>query len=1447
SSPSSPSSPSSSSPNNNFPNSLTLSTNSKLQLEEGIVNAIARVEEETTTLTADVSQISVNQFITSLPLDINSSQVNLSAKTRELYSLANQSPNLNYETLTNLPSLNLTADIRGRFAGGDFNSQTVVKNSQVSLEGFADGILLSQLLPNTNNLNTENIKANLTLTSSVSDLVTFTLNYLDNQTFSSLPSLNLSTNIRGRLAQGNFNSEILVKNNQLSVEGVANRISFSQLFPNSNLKVNNLNGNLTLTSSVSDLLSFSANYVDNQSLSSIPSLNLKIDGNGNIAEGKVLLSTRVNNNQWQSRINTRNVNLETLNQQLSLVNQSSHISLAQLNNVNGEINLSGSLPSVSENKVIPINIDSANFETGKNTLKGKGNFNLVNLFSSPDINNLQLQVTANSNLNVIPVNQLLVSVSSEEKEEGFRLLPSSIDLDGRVNFQGVIKANQLLSNPLAENNVDIQGDLILTNFNVNQLGFESELRGKLTANSSLINLDLRGKEDVIAISLPREDVTLSPLNLTTPFFPSHIEIKQGRDSGFSLIGKRVDNQFNLVFSDFALETLALQPAINYGVKGKVKGVLSSDITVNLSDFSATGNISLDSFGLGNIVAKNFSTNFNFANSIAQLEDARLSFANTNYDLEGKFNFATQVVEGRMALEGRVEDIFATLQISDVDTLSALLTHWQTGDVFASADNIPPASVGDDTDSIKAQVNLLYIIDQQIRSMARDLQSGKIPNDLDIRGKYQGEILLAGKITSPEVNVNFEGNQWQWLPQQNFPNIVDSLGLVIEETQFIPIEKIALKASWQNQNFAVQPFELSMANSQVFFAGNLSATAQEGNFNVVNFPLDFLDNFIRFPLDLNSLISLDGTLSGDIFNPSIEGAVTLKNTALDGTIIDEEIKGIFAYNNYELKVNSIENQNITINASIPYHPLVTEDKSAFINVKLDSDRVKLLDIISQGKLSLNSGNIFSDLNIEIASINQLINNFKPELISIDGEINFDNALVNSVAINNAINLTGNVNIEKENQILNVEELKGIIDNADVTISGKLPLFNPISNNENPLSVKISEQKIDVQNLFSGKIEGDIIINGTALTPEIGGYVSLNNGNFVLPEGNLTAMANINNNQGIGNKWLSDNNPSNKGIFQPLLTDFTLKIADGQLAEWNLYRFLFGGEVTVNGGALDWQNLRADGTINVRRGAIYLGSPTPLTVLSSNTGFGQTTFFLSRTNENTITFNPNESILNPDINIEVQADIVDYSRKLPNTSRNEILDPIVRGGRGDNIQVVLRIEGGLAQLLPVLSGGVNDYCRVNSTTPIAEEVKLSANQLNEVAKCVNLAALNQEGKNLNLLNSPLVSLRSIPNRSEGELMNLIVGGQLLNLATQLQDLSGQDLFENGLVQFILVPLTNNISFGVNEKVSTWGKPLGMKDLRIFPLVEGVYEVKENSNVTVSYDYIYGEYKVRYQMRF
>ena len=155
---------------------------------------------------------------------------------------------------------------------------------------------------------------------------------------------------------------------------------------------------------------------------------------------------------------------------------------------------------------------------------------------------------------------------------------------------------------------------------------------------------------------------------------------------------------------------------------------------------------------------------------------------------------------------------------------------------------------------------------------------------------------------------------------------------------------------------------------------------------------------------------------------------------------------------------------------------------------------------------------------------------------------------------------------------------------------------------------------------------------------------------------------------------------------------------------------------------------------------MGGASPLTSLTSVSSIGQTTFFLSRTNENIITFRPEESILNPNIDIELQADIADYSRQLPNIQRNEVSDPIIRGGRAENIEVVLRIYGRLAQLFPVLSDDGYGVCRVPSSTPIAENIQLSPSQLSKVSQCINLAVLtNQQGTNLNLLNSSISVLK------------------------------------------------------------------------------------------------------------
>lgn len=1376
----------------NLPSSLVITADSQLHIDNnGLLNTVVKIDEEKTEFSANLNQVSLNQIINSFreeegkpklkENDNFASQINVSAKTRELYQLVRLPSNLN--------------------------------------------------------------------------------------NFSTINSLNLTGNFQGNFGDGNFNSQATVNNGVFTLDGKTQNISLSQFLPDSKLKAKNIHTNISLSSNFSELLSFAVNYIDTQTFSPLPSLNLQGKVNTNIAEGKVFLSTQVNNNQWQSQINSENLNLKSLNQQLAFLDSKSKINLADVENINSQINIGGNLLVFGEKVTsFPVNILSAVIESGKNIVNAKGKFNLVNVFTKPDVNNLQLQVTANSSLNVIPVNQLLSlnnnqknfvsqgkkevkknnQVSSLPNNKGMNFLPQSVNLDGKANFEGVFTATNLLTNPLGKNNLNLEGNLTLHNLNFSQLQFESLLTGKVIINpSQKIFFNLQGKEDIIAAEFINKKLSIPSANFTLPFTPNNIEINKSGNFPFNFQGRREENQFIASVKNFALETLQLKPVINYGIKGEIKGNLATNFAINLTDLTAKGDLKLDNLGIGNIIGKQFITNFNYQNNIAQLNNGRLKFAETVYDLQGKINLVTQNIEGKINLQGNIEDIFNTLQITDVATLTGLLKQWQNQDFFADASAIPSQFLDKKDDSIKTKINLLSRIDDQIRAIAKQVESGTIPNDLDISGGYKGEILLGGKLTKPEIGVNFEGNQWQWLPQQPFPNIVEGLGLIIQDSQAIPIQKIAVNANFKNDNLTVNPFLLNVANSQIFFAGNLSPETQEGKFKIKDFPLDFITAFFPLPFDVNSIIDMEGNLAGNLLNPEIKGNLVLNNTAIDGAIIEDKINTKFTYQNYQLDIATFDTKNIKFNAILPYHPLNLEEKLAEINLHLNTENITFLELFTRGNLQLQEGKISTNLRITTASLSQLFNNFNLDQIRVGGNINFEEAKINSITLNTPINLSGEVNLLEDKQAIDVTNLQAKINNTDVNISGILPLIKPLENNENLLTLNIPNQALQIKDIYSGKVDADITIDGTVLKPQIGGYVNLNGGNFSLPEAETTITKSEN--KQLWQDWLGDSSSSNSYFFQPEFKDFALKLNNTQAIERRLYRFLFGGELSLNGSVLDWQNIRADGAINIRRGQIYLGGASPLTSLSSDLAVGQTTFFLSRTNKNIITFQPDENILNPDIDLEFQGDIVDYSRQLPTTQRNEISDPILKGGRGETIRVVLKIDGGLAQLLPVLSDNGYGICRVPSSTPISNNIQLSPSQLNKVSQCINLTVLNQQGTNLNLLNSPLVSLSSTPNRSEGELINLIIGGQLLNLATQLQELSGEELFENGLVQFLVVPLANNISFGINEKVSTWGKPLGMKDLRVFPLVEGVYEVKDNSNVTVSYDYIYGEFKVRYQMRF
>jgi hypothetical protein len=1376
--------------------------------------------------TAQGKQIPVQKLWPELPLETTlvASNVKIQGTVNELLALGEQRPS----------SLNVTADATLAVGAGIVNATTNLNAETTQVLASINQVSLEDIFPSIP-VEVEGTQVNLSV--STEELLALARQPFELNNFANLDSLNANADLQLAIGTGKVNANANLKSNSVQITAITNNLSPQEILPNLPVDVRNVDAQLNASARVGDLLVLATNYLDNQTLTPIPSLKLTTDANLDLADGRVSVLANVQNNQWQANINAREVNPEILARQLSLWPDRETLNLA---NLNAKLNLAGKVePLLKPNPTLPIEAKSVALNLGENSVKAKGNLTIVNLLTQPDVSTLQLNIDAKSDLATLPINLILDRFNT--------LVSQEINLIGKADFKGTINGKNILSNPLGAGNLAVKGDLKLANFSFNNAQFEPLLTGVVTIISDQkIAIDLRGKQDAIALAITPGNLPIPNTNITIPYLPDLIEIRQGGEAGIMVEGRREGKLFIASVNNFPLELFRIAPGIEYGVVGVIEGNVKADLALNLFDFTTTGKIVVKEPGIGNIQATEIASSFSYQDNLVQLETASLKFGDTEYNLEGGINLSSGAINGKLNLEGNVQDIFATIKLSDFETMTSILKQIQDREYLASTGEIESISLGNPGSSLGEQLNLLAQIDRQIKEIAASIEAGKVPNELEIIGKYEGEVTLGGKISKPEIQVNLEGTNWQWLPQKSFPNIVQSLGLVIEENQAIAIPKILINGQFKNGQIEVEPLQLNVGRSQIYFAGNLSLEQQSGEFKVENFSVDLVKNFLPLPVDIAGGINLEGRLEGNLVNPQIQGKINLTNVALEGQLLETNIAGEFNYTDYKLNFNTTAPEEIQIAAVVPYNPLVKTDEPVEVKLNLEKEAIALIGTLTAGQIELVGGEAKANINLQVPSLDSLVKNFSLDQIILQGNLTLAEAEIASIALSKPVHLTGKINLVDGPKAIQVEELDATYGETQINIAGVLPLLRPIKNNNNPLQVKIGQQDLNLEGLYSGKVSGDLKIVGTALTPEIGGEFYLGNGTLDLPsESGLEKTQNI----GAWYQWIGNVSKETAGIFQPKLKNFNIDLEGLELVRWGLYRFIFGGNLAVNGNLLDFANLSAGGAINFQRGEIYLGGssgigqiPTP-----TNPTASQTTFFLSRANDNQLSFNPQQGILNPRVDLVVEADITDYSRQLPTTQRNEIPEPLSRSGQAETLRVTLTINGQAQQLLPTLAGDTTQLCRLPLDGPIPGKEGFAQKKLDRVAKCVDIKSIQAEGTNLGLLDSPIVELSSIPSRSQAELINLIVGGQLLELAQQLQDLSDETLFQFGVVQFILVPLAQNVGFVVNETVSTWGQPLGMKDLRVFPLVEGVYELQKKSNVTVSYDYIFNEFKVRYQLRF
>lgn len=1362
------------------------SVQSNATLNQGILNTFVTTE----------SGIDLSSFLpnTTVPVRLGNSKINFYGSIEPLLngsleSLKQWQGNGDVQLLVNNRSVDINANVRQGIV------QAVANTSSFPLNPFLPANISTPISLASSRVN---------LTSSLNSLLT-----------GKIPNLNTLTgtaDINVLVDRNLVRADANLKNGFIEAVARSGRLSLSKLLPNLPIPVNITQTRVNLTGNAQTILTSILNKKPDFS-----SLTVFATSDLAVAKGKVEAVARLSNNIWTSSLNAINLNTTYLINEFSNLKKQ-----APLPPLNASLNLSGNLNSfLNGDTSIPIQAQKVFVKLGESFLAAQGSFTLANLRENPDLTNLRLDINASSNLSRLPVEEILAILPINSQ-----FLPSEVKLAGIGKFQGRLQGKNLLTALNQPGSIQLNGNVSLANFSLNDRVFESSISGTIKAGTQQqIAINLRGRQDIIAATL--DPCTRS--QCIAPYLPLSFEFQQIANTNQPIIakGRRNGDVLTATIQEFPLELLRIAPGTNYNVLGYLGGTVNADFALNLFTLEGEGNLLIDQPAIGTIKGNTLQANVIYRNNIAQINAAKLTLGRSVYEIAGAFNTRTQEIQGQLNIaQGNVEDLFAALSVSDIEGLLRILQVQQRE--YASSSTVETQSVGNPNGTIASQINLLAIIEEQIRQLANQRERGSVPTELNIRGRYDLNFTIAGTLKNPVANLSLQGNGWEWYPQAPYPDIVEPLGLVMIDRQFIPINEITLQAGFNNGTLNIQTARLQIRDALFALEGSFSTRQISSRFKVDNFSLDTISAFVEIPGEVSGSLNVDGVIKGSLFNPAVEGNFALIDSAIRGRTLAQNIAGFFNYTNARFTVQSERTDSLAFYASVPF-PVIPDDNDQIeVKARLGTDALELLNVITQDQLTWVGGE--GEIVLNATGKLDLTKGFTLKDFVADGNILLNNAILKSAAFPEVLTVNGLINLSPER--LEVRQLSGTFAQSQIVVAGILPFFEPAAARNNPLTVQIEQGRIKLENLYEGGVDGRVVVTGTALNPIIGGQVLLNNGEISVPE-----QRRDNNRQPqpvATNRWLQTANRQANRI-PARFNDFQVSFANLRVEQDLLYEFSFGGGLTLNGAVNNLRNLRANGEILLDRGRF---------------SFLDTRFLLNRRRQNRIVFTPTQGLLNPALDIQMRTILTDFAeargsselaRQRRADNSNEIPDNSLN--RVQRIDVTLSLEGQLSQLFPSFGRDVNEVCQIRpASPPIPEQINYTEAQLKQLVNCIQVAAFSS-GQNTQLLGSPLVSLSSSPPRSEGEIVRLL-GDQLLGLVESLQGKNTEQLIEAGAVQIVIPLLLQGYVYDIESAVSNRIKAT---DFNILPYLQAVYRVGDESFVRFSYDYNFNEFSVRYETRF
>ncbi|QDL09678.1 hypothetical protein DP113_18750 [Brasilonema octagenarum UFV-E1] len=1088
-----------------------------------------------------------------------------------------------------------------------------------------------------------------------------------------------------------------------------------------------------------------------------------------VAGGTVnVRNINLDNGRWQAAANISQVQLNRFSQQLQgrlnsnlqLAGTTESFALSNIR-VAGQVGLSQGLSLLAQPITAQVQWNGQQIILQRATSPGLS-ANGVVAVQVPETGTPQV---TGFNLNVQARNYNLQKASGN--------LPGKIALKGQLDFTGRVTGTP--SAPL------LGGNIRLENLNVNGLAFDPTLAGNVRYQGGQGGqLRLAGRQDQVAVDI-------SPNNRPTSFlFKRGEAVATGRTEGDNLLVNV--RSFPIALAEGFIPNNTLKP---------LAGQASANLTVNLNNYSAAGDVAIAEPRVGRVTADEFRGNISYANGAASLTNGQLQIGDSSIALSGNVQTGNNPQFKLQANfdQTKIQRLLEAFKVFDFGDFGGGLQ----GPQLAGSGVLQTKPVSLPDADLLTQLEFFSKIPTPVaQQQQQQNQPTTLPTLAELQGTLSGGIEVAGSLQSGlNASFNFEGNNWKWGEYS--------------------IKDVIARGTFANGIVTLLPLSVDLNPGLVAYSGQLGTEQLSGQVRVTNLPLSLAQPFIdKLPVDVTGNVSAVATLGGNSKDPSAIGELTL----VDGTINQQPVQTgqlNFNYGNARLNFGSTllltgtEPVNLTGNIpfALPFASVQPDSDQIRINAKVQNEGLALLNLFTNQQVSWVDG--LGEVNVDIqGTLKQPI---------INGVARVDNATIEAQALTEPLtNVTGTLQFNGDTLL--VEGLQGQYNKGNVTAAGILPIFaNQAAQQQaatNPLTVSVNNLNFKLQGLYEGGVTGDVVIGGTALSPNVGGKITLSDGQVVIGQSNTAST------KPSGTKKTTDNaiktftiqqtqtgqattpdsptttyglepentqgntaasaTPPNLPITfnnlqlvldkdvrvstQPILGGF---VPGGQLSP-SILSFDAKGDLTINGSLAE---PRPQGVIRLTGGQFNLFT---------------TKFTLERGYEQTAEFTPSGK-LDPDLDVRLVAIVSETS-----------------GGRGSRIL----------------------------SSPFSSEISISDDDEDKPGTLRTIRVRARATGPASRLSAGNLELTSEPNRSEGEIISLL-GGSVINSFAQSDATTG------------IATLAGSTIFGsLQGSITAIGQAIGFSEFRISPTsvskqsknesvlgltAEGVFDLSKNFSVSLS----------------